>query len=117
MKPYLSLILFTFCLTSLFAQKEINNWYYGGFSGFTFVNGNPQTLTGITNTGFNVNAPYSDANGNLKFVFAGNRVLDRNYNVMPGSNLFVFGTGASYHIALTAVFTDGKMARATVPTM
>jgi gliding motility-associated-like protein len=102
MKPLLPLILFAFCIQPLFAQKETNNWLYGSFSGFTFVNGNPQPLTGVTNGSFDISTSYSDANGNLKFVFTGSRVLDRNYNVMPGSNLFVFGQGASYHIAITA---------------
>jgi hypothetical protein len=100
MKPLLPLILCIFCINTLLAQKETNNWVLGYQAGLTFVNGNPQPLSGVVNGG-GYNTSYSDANGNLKFVFAGIAVLDRNYNVMPGSNLFG-QQGASYHIVLAA---------------
>src|SRR5690349_10093776 len=101
MKSLLTLILFTFCINALFAQKETNNWVLGYQAGITFVNGNPQPLAGVVNGG-GYNTSWSDANGNLKFVFGGIAVLDRNYNIMPGSNLFQFNQGASYHIVLAA---------------
>lgn len=100
MKPYLTLILLTLLTQFVVAQKETNNWVISYNAGITFATGNPQLIPGVINGG-TYNASYSDANGDLKFVFAGNQVLDRNYNIMPGSNLIPFNQAASYHIALT----------------
>jgi gliding motility-associated-like protein len=99
MKPLLTLLLCTLCIQFVIAQKETNNWIIGYNAGLTFATGNPQLIPGVINGG-TYNASYSDASGNLKFVFAGNQVLDRNYNIMPGSTLIPYTQPASYHIAL-----------------
>ena len=68
---------------------EINNSYFATGSGITFNSGNPQNITGIpSNLYFGVNTSYSDNSGNLQFIFNG-KMLDKNFNPMPGNNQFV----------------------------
>src|SRR5687768_2497110 len=99
MKPLITLLLFTLCIQSVSAQKEINNWFYGYNSGNNFNNGSFQTVPGITNGPYIYSTSCSDAAGNLMFTFNGSKVIDRNLNTMPGPAI---QNGATGHIVLAA---------------
>ncbi|MFH1050608.1 MAG: T9SS type A sorting domain-containing protein [bacterium] len=87
------LILFIFCVNSLFAQKQFNNWY--GLQ----QNEKPTALTFNTPSGSPIvispnqlyrgaPASISDANGNLLFYTNGINVWNKNHQIMEnGSGL------------------------------
>lgn len=83
-------LVFLFCLlvTTAFAQKETNNWYFGVYAGVTFNSGAPVVLgNGDLRTDEGCSS-ISDANGQLLFYSDGVEVWDRNHQVMPnGSGL------------------------------
>jgi len=81
-----------------FAQKEISNFHYSN-TGITYNSGNPQTIPGVPtpNNEWPI-ATCSDSVGNIMFDFCFTNptvgsfrngvVYNKNYQVMPGSNLF-----------------------------
>ncbi|MFT3679344.1 MAG: PKD domain-containing protein [Ferruginibacter sp.] len=80
------------------AQNELSNWYFGyGTDGIRFVNGVPQKLSDkVSQVGFEgmivVNDPLT---GNLFFYSDGDRVIDKNHNVMTnGSGMTGHYSGA-----------------------
>lgn len=83
------IILFFCCFGLTYAQNEAENWYFGSFAGVNFQTGSPEVLlqSGIfTNEG---SATISDADGNLLFYSNGNKVYNKNHEVMPnGQDLF-----------------------------
>lgn len=87
------LILFSMFLLShlvSFTQGEWNNWYFGYKAGITFKYNPPFALTNsrMYQSG-NCPATCSDSAGNLLFYSSGNKIYDRNHNIMPnGLNLF-----------------------------
>ncbi|WP_299257033.1 T9SS type B sorting domain-containing protein [uncultured Aquimarina sp.] len=89
---YISIILFLLVGSSLFAQGEANNWYFGQNAGINFsttpptplTDGNINTLEGCTTI--------SDATGQLLFYTDGRTAWDRNGRVMPNAN-YNGGTG------------------------
>lgn len=74
--------------SSLFAQKETYNWYFGDNSGITFLpNGtNPKPLPGGKITSDEGVASISDSDGNLLFYTNGNKIWNKNHYVMMGGN-------------------------------
>ncbi len=85
-------VVFTLVLSlfgsNLFAQKETYNWYFGDNSGITFLpNGtNPTPLLGGKITSDEGVASISDSDGNLLFYTNGNKLWDKNHNVIIGGN-------------------------------
>ena len=107
-KLLLLVLFFSFVGYSCFAQKEISNFHYG-FTGITYNSGNPQTIPGVPtpNSEWSI-ATCSDSIGNVLFDFSYTNptvglkngvVFDKNYQVMPGSNLF----GSHYYYGSTAL--------------
>ncbi len=107
----LFLLLFSVLMQFSLAQKEISNFHFSN-TGISYNSGNPQTIPGIPAPNSETSiATLSDSIGNVKFDFSYTNptfgayktglVYDKNYQVMPGSNLFgpQFGYGA---IALVA---------------
>jgi gliding motility-associated-like protein len=101
-------LLFSLLAQSSFAQKEISNFHYSN-TGITYNSANPQTIPGIPtpNSEWSI-ATISDSIGNVLFDFSytnptfGTRngvILNKNYQVMPGSNLF----GSHYSYGATAL--------------
>jgi len=78
--------------TSVFAQGEANNWYFGRNAGITF-NTNPPTalLDGELDT-LEGCSSISDSSGNLIMYTDGQTIWDREHNIMPNANYFG-GTG------------------------
>ncbi|MBL0180737.1 MAG: hypothetical protein IPP96_00040 [Chitinophagaceae bacterium] len=103
------MLLFIFVVQPSFAQKEISNFHYSN-TGITYNSGNPQTIPGIPtpNSEWSI-ATISDSIGNVLFDFSYTNptvgsfrngvILDKNYQVMPGSNLF----GPHYGYGSTAL--------------
>ncbi|MFD2561608.1 T9SS type B sorting domain-containing protein [Aquimarina rubra] len=89
---YISLVLILLLGSSLFAQGEANNWYFGQNAGINFsttpptplTDGNIDTLEGCTTI--------SDATGQLLFYTDGRTVWDRNGQAMSNAN-YNGGTG------------------------
>ncbi len=86
---FLFLILIS---SSLLAQGEANNWYFGNNAGITF-NTNPPSalLDGELNT-LEGCSSISDTGGNLLFYTDGRIIWDKNHQIMPNADYFG-GTG------------------------
>ncbi len=71
-----------------FSQGEFNNWYFGNKAGITFNSGTPVVLTDGQMLVQRASISVSDSLGNLLFYSDGQRVWNRNHQVMPnGTNL------------------------------
>ena len=74
--------LLVLCYTA-YSQKEADRWYFGKYAGLNFSNGAPVPLHDgqmVTNEGC---ATINDKNGNLLFYTNGEKVWNRNHQVMP----------------------------------
>ncbi len=85
MKKNLTLILF-FCFGIALAQNQANMWYFGNNAGLDFNNLNPTTglptpIRGQLST-FEGCASICDDKGNLLFYTNGEKVWDKNHNIM-----------------------------------
>jgi gliding motility-associated-like protein len=67
---------------ALFAQREADNWILNGGAGLNFTTGDPVPLFVNSPVGFHDGAIMSDTLGNILFYFDGNRVYNRNDEVM-----------------------------------
>ncbi len=94
-KLLLGLIIFT--IFSLFAQKEANNWYFGGQlapggfplapgAGMTFSTTPPTALTDGAQITFEGVATISDTAGNLLFYTDGRIVYNAMHDTMPNGD-------------------------------
>ncbi|MDX9789372.1 MAG: T9SS type B sorting domain-containing protein [Candidatus Kapabacteria bacterium] len=89
---YLSYIFLFFCVT-VAAQGEGNIWYFGQNAGLDFNTNPPTPLTDMPNSIGTFSgegcASISDANGNLLFYTNGEKVWNKNHQIMEnGSDLF-----------------------------
>lgn len=76
------LFLFLLIHSSISAQFEASNWYFGSKAGIRFVNGKPEALTdGILSTTEGC-ATISDKNGNLLFYTDGKTIWNKKHEVM-----------------------------------
>jgi gliding motility-associated-like protein len=78
---FLTLLINTIHST-VFAQKEAYNWYFGTFAGLSFATAPPTTLTNGALSTSEGCASISDENGNLLFYTNGNAVWNKNHQVM-----------------------------------
>jgi gliding motility-associated-like protein len=83
MKPFfLVLIPLVIGNNIVYAQREADNWYFGGGAGISFKSGAPVALTdGVINQSEGV-ATISDANGNLLFYTDGATIWNRDHVIM-----------------------------------
>ena len=72
--------------SSVFAQRQADNWFFGNHAGLNFSSGNPVPLTGGVLSTVEGCSSFSDANGNLLFYTDGITVYNRNNQVMPNGN-------------------------------
>src|SRR6218665_480938 len=85
-----SYLLLTFLLHCVicFSQKENNFWYFGNKSGVDFNSGSPVNLEDGKLTAYEGSSTISNASGQLLFYTNGNKIWNRNHEVMPnGSGL------------------------------
>jgi len=68
------------------SQGEFNNWYFGSFAGVTFNFGAPQALMDGQMGANRGSITVSDSLGNLLFYSNGEKVWNRNHQVMPNGN-------------------------------
>lgn len=87
-KRHLLLYITIFICSIGYSQNESANWYFGEFAGLDFNSGIPVALDDsqlYTNEGC---ATISDSDGNLLFYTDGNKVWNKNHQLMPnGSDL------------------------------
>jgi len=90
------LILFLLPFTS-FSQREADNWIFGLWAGLNFTSGDPEPIfVPLNGTGFS-GTTMSDSSGNILFYYGGNKVWNRNHEIMMnGTDLLPEGTPARY---------------------
>jgi len=84
MKRSLNLFILTLSALNLFAQKEATWWYFGNNAGisFTGTNGAPVVQTNGRMSNFEGVASISNSKGGLLFYTDGERVYNKQHNVM-----------------------------------
>ncbi len=89
MKKVFSLLFISCFITFLSeAQNAGNIWYFGDYAGIDFNSGSPVSLSNSAMEIFEGCATACDNNGNLLFYENGEKIWDRNHNLMPnGSGL------------------------------
>ena len=95
MRKNATLFLFLCFTTTLFAQKQAYNWYFGVFAGINFDNLSPTALTGgqiYTTEGC---ATISDTSGNLLFYTDGVSVWNNQHSVMPNGTGLLGGISST----------------------
>ena len=103
---YLIICLFIFCTTTLFAQKEANNWIFG-FSNLLDFNTDPPTPDVLPFFDFFIernSVSMSNGEGELIFYSDGFSVTDKNGDPMPNS----FGLQSDPNSASHPVFAIPK---------
>lgn len=79
--------------TELFAQGEMNKWYFGVNSGLDFTNGDPVSLNDGQLQSDEGCSSIADQNGSLLMYTNGNDVWNSNHTIMPN------GTGLLGHVS------------------
>ena len=75
-------ILSIFIYSSISAQNETANWYFGDRAGLSFTSGTPVSLNDGRLQTIEGSTSISDRNGKLLFYTDGTTVYDRNHNIM-----------------------------------
>lgn len=84
--PFLAVFLSIISLNSSHAQREADNWYYGFGAGLNFYTSVPRPLKDSPMESYVASAIISDKlTGEVLFFSDGNRVWNRNRQVMPNS--------------------------------
>ena len=76
------LLILQLIYTTINAQGEANNWYFGENAGLNFNSGSPVALTNGQVNSIEGSAVMSDASGNLLFYTDGATVWNRNHEVL-----------------------------------
>lgn len=69
------------------AQGEMENWFFGEFAGLNFASGTPEVLAESAINSIEACASISDSLGNLLFYSQGNKVFNRDHEIMLNGNL------------------------------
>lgn len=97
---YLCLVFILFQHVDVYAQQQVNNWFFGANAGLNFNSGNPVFQAGSLST-MEGSAAISDKNGNLLFYTDGRVVWDKTHNQMLNGNGLLAGpAGSSTQAAL-----------------
>lgn len=83
MKKYLLYLILLFSCCVGYSQGEANIWYFGRYAGLDFNNGAPVFLSDGQLDTVEGCATIGDSNGQLLFYTNGERVWDRNHQIMP----------------------------------
>ena len=84
-------ILFFTTPLFLFAQKEVNIWYFGNGAGLDFNSGAPVALTGGAVVVAGGVATVADTSGALLFYTDGFNIFNRNHSIMPNGGGTIVG--------------------------
>ncbi|MCD4745149.1 MAG: gliding motility-associated C-terminal domain-containing protein [Bacteroidales bacterium] len=76
-------ILFFFISFPVFSQNRANIWYFGEEVGLDFSNGSPVVITNSSMTAESGCSVICDKNGNLQFYTNGQKIWNRQHNIMP----------------------------------
>lgn len=111
---HLVLVLLVSCLPLIAsAQNEYSNWYFGAGAGFTFLTNPISALpAGVSRLGSDVSC-VSDSVGTLQFIAEGNKVWNRQFQVMSGGALGGTATPGyiAYGFEVLAVPQPGRSGR------
>jgi gliding motility-associated-like protein len=80
------IVVVIFISKELFAQKQVNNWYFGHEAGLTFNSGTAESITNGKLTSIEGSAVMSDANGSLLFYTNSQTIWNQNHAIMAGGN-------------------------------
>ncbi|MBL7104482.1 MAG: gliding motility-associated C-terminal domain-containing protein [Bacteroidales bacterium] len=79
-------ILIFFISIPVFSQNRANIWYFGEGAGLDFSGGSPVVITNSMMTAESGCSVICDKNGNLQFYTNGQKVWNRQHNVMPNGD-------------------------------
>lgn len=95
MKKIVILLMFSIVLSEAQAQHEFDKWIFGNGVGLDFTSGSPVVISSNIN-GWDNSASIADSLGNLLFYSNGEKLYDKNGNLMPnGSGLYGDTTGGN----------------------
>lgn len=87
LRKYYFLSIFLFIFNQIFyAQNETNNWYFGGYSGLNFNNGQMSIQYDSSMTTPAGCSSISDKDGNLMFYTNGETVWNKNHEIMENGD-------------------------------
>ncbi|MBK7109633.1 MAG: hypothetical protein IPH61_11015 [Bacteroidetes bacterium] len=99
MKVLITVIACAICVCNSFSQSYNNNWAFGDSCGLNFSSGEPVFFETVMES-FEACASISDSAGNLLFYTNGEKVWNKNHEVMPnGEGLEIGKTGAFLNYA------------------
>lgn len=103
MKRLLLILAVCFSILDAFGQKQGNFWFFGDGAGLDFSSGSPVAITDgqtyVLQSHSEGTSVISDHNGSLLFYSNGEKVWDRNHDVMPNGDSLL-GHYSSTHAAL-----------------
>ena len=76
-RSFCNIFLWIIISTTVYSQKEYNNWYFGYYAGISFQNGSPFALLGSAMQQAEGTATISDNDGNLLFYTNGRTVFNK----------------------------------------
>ena len=104
MRHLIFTLLFVIISSTLIAQKETYNWYFGDHAGLTFRYGSPIFLSDSKHFIFEGCATMSDSAGNLLFYTDGETVWTKEHTVMEnGTDLKATWIGANVTTTQSAI--------------
>lgn len=87
-KYFITLFMLALTITTIAQNQMYNLWYFGGYSGLDFSNGDPIAIAGGQITGLEGCATICNDQGDLLFYTDGQKVYNSNHEVMEnGDNL------------------------------
>ncbi|MCX6277574.1 MAG: hypothetical protein NT004_05725, partial [Bacteroidetes bacterium] len=89
-----------------FSQGEFNNWHFGNKAGITFNSGSPVALSDGQMVVKRGSVCVSDSLGNLLFYSDGDRVWNRNHQVMPNGTGLQAGRESDQTISVIQKIED-----------
>jgi gliding motility-associated-like protein len=99
MTRFILFILFFLSSLSGFTQKEAYNWYFGNRAALNFSSGEAVSLDNSNMLAWDGCASLSDSSGNLLFYSNGEKIWNREHQVMPNGN-GLFGYNGATQSAL-----------------
>ncbi len=94
-KLFTSFLLLVASASFVFSQHEFDKWIFGNGLGIDFTSGTPTVISSTIN-GWDNTASIADSLGNLLFFTNGEKIYDKNGNLMPnGNGLYGDSTGGN----------------------
>jgi hypothetical protein len=77
------------------AQGEMDNWFFGIEAGLNFSSGTPEVIAESSINSIEACASISDSEGNLLFYSQGNKIFNRDHEIMLNGNLNGYSRNAT----------------------